>query len=180
MESHELSTKGSTADVLANLEHYRDLLNQRANRILGLGVLGSASRVIPNFLIAIAKQIQIVREHYDSFIEIHAGVCRTTFELNVALRYVLSDERRLEDFLTMRVNDEASIFKGVARLTIIQVIARFSWTERRIWKNPCGSTGEPILRSLRLSKWQKRSTMQKSTRHFTAFTRSTFTLRLGW
>jgi hypothetical protein len=73
-------------------------------------------RVLPNILKSTTRQLKILDASSGLPIEVAAGACRTTFELNIRLRVVLNDAQAMKDFIAEVLYDERKLIESFKRL----------------------------------------------------------------
>lgn len=107
---------GSVHEVQQNLNKLSEDLLAVATALFDRRDLDVGCRVYPAIARSTAEQLQLLAKHLEAPIEITANVCRTVFEINVVLRYCLSDFERLDVYATQAATDEISIYKSIKRL----------------------------------------------------------------
>ncbi len=110
---------GSEEDLKTNLHYLADRLEKTASSLFKKNNIGLVCRVLPRFARATADQLKMLTQRFDDQIEISANICRSVFEINITLRFCLSDFQHLENFATQRVTDEISIYKNLKRLKTV-------------------------------------------------------------
>lgn len=87
---------GKPEDLFAALQKQIDLLECKAAEVWARTELGDVCRVFPGLLRCTARQLRILKGSGTLPIEVTAGACRTTFEVNFAPAWpwlsCLSDE----------------------------------------------------------------------------------------
>jgi hypothetical protein len=73
-------------------------------------------RVYPAIADSTARQLGLLARMLEEPIEIAAGICRTVFEINIALRYCLSSPQRLDNYSIQAATDEISIYQSIIDL----------------------------------------------------------------
>jgi hypothetical protein len=107
---------GSPQQVSTNLQRQAELLDKDADRIWPLRELGPICHVLSNLLRCTARQLRMLDKSAMLPIEVAAGACRTTFEVNIRTRLVISNPARLHEFIAERVFDEISILEAFKSL----------------------------------------------------------------
>lgn len=107
---------GSNDEIRASLSDLAARLKAVGAEIFNLTDLDVGCRVYPAIAESTAMQIELLARLLDESIEITANVCRTVFEINVAFRYCLSSNTRLDGYATQAGTDEISIYKSIKSL----------------------------------------------------------------
>jgi len=108
---------------------------KRANEIFLLSHLQEASRVFPNVLKAMARQINILSACASLPIEVVAGACRTVYEINIRIRLMTQNSELIKEFWIERVFDELSLLEAFKRLANVETSsAVLRPIDLRIWE----------------------------------------------
>ena len=108
---------GTPEDVSADLLRKAKELDDEANAIWQRRELDDVSGVYPGLLRTTARQLRILEASSSLPIEVAAGACRTTFEVNVRTRLVVADPAYLVKFQMEFVGDEQTLTKAFLKLS---------------------------------------------------------------
>jgi Family of unknown function (DUF5677) len=112
----DILVEDTTAEFMENLDTQISHLENKAAEIGKFEELGSACRLLPGLLRATARQLFILKASCKLPIEVAAGACRTTFELNIRTRILLSDPTQFDAVQLEFVGDEEALLDGFLKL----------------------------------------------------------------
>ena len=97
---------GNTEEISLNLKFLSNKLEIFADEISTKTNLSYASRIFPNILRCISRQLIILEASLKLPIEVAAGACRIVFEINLRTRILTMDNEKIKEFGIERVYEE--------------------------------------------------------------------------
>jgi Family of unknown function (DUF5677) len=112
-----MMVEGSSQDLMDVVDMRIAEFEEKAKELWHLEQLGGASRVLPGLLRATARQLLILKASISLPVEVAAGACRTTFELNLRARMAVADPSQFESLQLEFVGDEQTLWEAFMKLT---------------------------------------------------------------